>query len=649
MLPTCDGPTRVLAEVILTLTLLLTVSTLAGAVGGFQRWPLIAALVGLSAVIHVVVRRPGPEPPESGPSLVTSTGAAEVGLLVVSVALLAGQWAPRVAAAVAHGITNQDSLKYHLTFAARFATTGWLTRIAQLGPEFPDAFHPANNEVLHALGMVAFGDDRLSPFLNLAWAAGVLLAGWCIGRPFGVAAVTAVAGAIVLAGPLITEVNAGSGSNDIAAIFCLLAAAAMLVQTIGTNSVTGALVVGGCAAGMGIGTKLTVVGPMAALTVGVIATGMSGNRLRRVGTWVVPMVMTGAFWYLRNWIRVGTPVPSIDLSVVGLPAPSFETVETFGFRVIDYADDRGVWTDWFFPGLQLAFGPLWALTLVLGALGTIAASLDRARERITRVLALTVAVGVTVYVVTPTTALGPPGKPILFASNLAYLTPSLLLSLALLPIAPAARQGRTRVVVTALMAVTLLSTTMARHSFRGTELSAWSGSYVPVAAVVALLAALVSLALLSLGPPDRRTLLAVALVTVIASAPVLSSTREGRYEHDERFRWAQSAKGARIAIAGFGPQYPLFGEDLQNSVQYVGEPGPNGEFHHVRSCTRWRAALRAGRYTHVQLRSEQHRVEETLLTWTNSDPAATRLEFGGKGTYLFAFDPSVPDGTGCTS
>ena len=58
-------------------------------------------------------------------------------------------------------------------------------------------YYPANSELLHAIGMVAFGNDLLSPVLNFGWMGLALLAAWCIGRPFGLAAATLLAAVVV--------------------------------------------------------------------------------------------------------------------------------------------------------------------------------------------------------------------------------------------------------------------------------------------------------------------------------------------------------------------------------------------------------------------------------------------------------------------
>ena len=65
------------------------------------------------------------------------------------------------------------------------------------------------------------------------------------------------------------------------------------------------------AAGLALGTKYTMLLPVAALTVGVLVIAPRGQRLRRGGVWLVGLTITGGFWYLRNLVVVGNPLPSL--------------------------------------------------------------------------------------------------------------------------------------------------------------------------------------------------------------------------------------------------------------------------------------------------------------------------------------------------
>jgi hypothetical protein len=90
----------------------------------------------------------------------------------------------------------------------------------------------------------------------------------------------------------------------------------------------------------------------------------------------------------------------------------------------------------------------------------------------------------------------------------------------------------------------------------------------------------------------------------------------GRTLHDER-----------IGIEGGEIQYPLYGRDLSNHVQYVGEELPDGGFARIGSCQAWRRAVNAGRYDRLVLMpagalTHPRPQPSPRIGWTESDPAA---------------------------
>ena len=102
-------------------------------------------------------------------------------------------------------------------------------------------------EIFHAVGMLAFDRDMLSPLLNLGWFVGCLFACWCIGRPYGVAPWSLALGAIALSVPALAD-QAGEARNDIVGIFFLLAAVAIALNAWRAPQRTGEER-GGCRAG----------------------------------------------------------------------------------------------------------------------------------------------------------------------------------------------------------------------------------------------------------------------------------------------------------------------------------------------------------------------------------------------------------------
>jgi hypothetical protein len=101
----------------------------------------------------------------------------------------------------------------------------------------------------------------------------------------------------------------------------------------------------------------------------------------------------------------------------------------------------------------------------------------------------------------------------------------------------------------------------------------------------------------------------VAIALVLAAAlgyPIQRHYLQHRYADpsfstpglNAAFRWARSLSGARIATTSTR-QYPLYGTNLSNRVQYVGLTTAHGGFVPPASCRSWRRLLNAGRYEYV--------------------------------------------------
>ena len=294
LLPRWVGPPAWLATTVLALALLLSVAELLGTLGLLEAWPYLIAVVvlGLGLWWGVGEGRGGPSrllgfsPGESvavrdrfrgekqdaaaqeGPPLPSLPTL--IALAVAAVAVL--EFGFDVRSKLGTGMTGFDSTWYHGPFAAGFFQTGDTWDPHFIAPQFLAWFYPANSELVHAIGMVAFDRDILSPFLNLGWFVGCLVAAWCIGRPFGVAPFSLALGAIALNVPALAD-QAGEARNDIVGIFFLLAAVAIAVNAWSESErrlSMGALVVSGLAVGLAAGTKLNFLLPAAVFVGGLV-------------------------------------------------------------------------------------------------------------------------------------------------------------------------------------------------------------------------------------------------------------------------------------------------------------------------------------------------------------------------------------------
>ncbi len=583
---------------------------------------------------------------------------------MLACAAVAAGWVVPTLGTFASGMDRADSLWYHLPLAAKFVQTGYLGHIYFFDPVFLASFYPANSEVIHAVPMLFFARDIVSPVINLGWLALALLAAYCIGRPYGLGPQALMGSSIALGSQSLVEFQAGEALNDITGVAFILAAVAILVngyaaslaarrgrpvapddqpptpQVTGRDIAPAALAMAGIAAGFAAGVKLSFLAPVAALTVGVIVIAPGSARLRATLAFGIPSLVAGGYWYLRNLIAVGNPIPYIGhIGPISLPAPVRDFELRPDYAVVHYWNDTGVWSHWFAPGLHESFGTLWPATLI-GMLATAIFAIWRGREPILRVLGAFVIVTTVAYVFTPLTAAGEQGQPISFVWNVRYLAPAITVGLAILPCLPAARAtARRRVAVLTALCIVL--------AFTVGSLVQWKQGHtkgaVAAGVLVVVLAAAIALAhrWYWLKGADRwwaRIAVGVAAAIAIVAAGYVGQRHylEHRYEDTGQtqdlasaLRWARDIRDARIAIGGIRgvfTQYPFYGTDLSNEVQWLGKRGPHDAYNRIPDCRQWRRAINAGGFTHVVTTFDPY-FPGTMRNspegrWTGSDPNA---------------------------
>jgi len=594
LLPGFDGAPAWLATAVVALALVIWTAEVLGSFGLFEPVPYlgVVALVGFGVWLGLGGRQGGPSrllgfSPQEGeavrgggrgekqdaaaregppyPPPVVQTLADRGGWLVTLAALVISaaavvKFGVEVKSKLGTGMTGFDSTWYHAPFAAGFFQSGDTWGLHFIAPQFLAWFYPANGEIFHAVGMLSFDRDLLSPVLNLGWFVGCLVACWCIGRPYRVAPWSLALGAIALSLPVLSD-QAGEARNDIVGIFFLLAAVAVAVNT--RRDELGAAVVVGLAAGLAAGTKLNFLLPAAVLVLGLAFVAPAGKRWRALILAALAALAGGGYWYLRNLIHTGNPLPWFDhVGPISLPAPDQALGGREGHSVLGYLFDGSVWSDWFLPGLHGGLTILWPLLLALVLAGLLLSVVPLRRRPSDRVLIVAGAAGLAVIVswlIAPTSASGPDGMPRGFESGLRYLAPAIVLGLTLLP------------------------AILPRVAWGGVP-----GKARRTRGPIALGALAVLLTAIAIGYPIQRHYLDNRYANPTFATPGLNAS----------FAWANDIHDARIATTSTR-QYPLFGRDLSNHVQFVGEEQPHGGFTAPTDCRQWRRLLARGHYDYV--------------------------------------------------
>jgi hypothetical protein len=649
LLPGWDGASARLAEVVLGLSLLVVTLELVGVVGLYRPgWVLAAALIvagGIGFALRV---------PRRGVSLPSpAIGPYAMAIAVAAALLVAAHWAMPTQTGLDIGMYLPNTTWHNAPFAARFVQdhqVGALhfTEVLNLTVWY----YPQNSELLHSAGVLFLGNDFLSPLINIGWMSLCLLAAWAFARPYGTGPIAVLAIALVLDANMLLLYQPGDAKNDTAGLFFLLAAAAILVNadaqrraaaegeaTAGGTGLpvpTGALFVAALAAGLALGTKLNLLAPFGLLTLGVIWVAGRGMRLRTTGIWVAGSLITGGFWFARNLVNAGNPLPWFDKGP--LPGPDQLDIEIReGHTVSDYLTNWDVIKDSFIPGLHESFGDLWPLVLV-AVIGGFLLAIFRGRTPVIRMLGVVALLSGIAYLFTPLTAAGPLDHPTAFTTNLRYASPAIGLGAMLLAVDPGLTRPRVQNWVLGALVVLLLVQAVPIWDL-GEE---WEKDFVLGAIGLAFFLILVPVGVALLGQRgwDPWTLgvgVVVALALVVAIGwPNSDDYVKDRYQASTApsdfpdgikgaLAWfnREDPHDARIAVVGGRPgfkQYVFYGDDLSNHVQYIARHEPHGAYVPIASeavqknpadpaasaqCREWIGDLNDGDYAYAIIGPDQ--------------------------------------------
>ncbi|HEX5374884.1 MAG TPA: hypothetical protein VFW48_01890 [Solirubrobacterales bacterium] len=699
LLPAWDGAPARLVESVVAIALLIWIGEILGTFSLLYAWTLVGSSI-LLAGLAWTLRPAGPvavgDPPppavakaSSGavPPTTPPAGGASWLAWVVTVGVIAlvfAHWGLTAKDALDRGIFNFDSLWYHMPFAVDMAKSHSTTGLHYTETVFTNWLYPQNSELLHAEGILLTQRDTLSLFLNFGFLAISFLAAWCIGRPYGRGHLTVVAAAIVLECHTLVVREPGAAKNDLVAAALLLASAAILVTAWnrrdaiglrlskapspaggavggtapeealatagggGSPTATGpagrfalswAVAAAGLAVGLAVGTKSTAVAMAFALTVAVVALAPAGRRLAAAGWWLIPALLGGGYWYLRNLVVAGNPLPQVtSIGPISLPHPERLQEGRPDFSIVHYLTDTGVWRDYFEPGLHQAFGTLWPLVIVLAVVGALWALLG-GRDRVLRAMGAVALFGFLAYLFTPLSAAGAEGAPTGFGINIRYAVPALLLGLALLPLSFKRLDGWREWALLGSLLVLLVVTNRAdavlRDPARAFGLAlAFLLVVIPAGLIFWYRRAAASQALppaggvvggtapedasatgrgggspTATGPAGRFAWslagAGAALVLLIAAIgyPLQRDYLGDRFAAESgipglgleaAYEWSRDLEDARIGLAGTTAgflQYGFYGTDLSNHVVYLGEKGPHAAFNAIPTCTAFRTAV----------------------------------------------------------
>lgn len=444
-------------------------------------------------------------------------------------------------------ITSIDAQNFQVPIVARWIQTDSVWGLHQFIADYSNATYPMNGNLLVAAVMLPFDSAFLARLVAApSWALaalGVAAVAREVGAPRAPAALAGAAFAVV-------PVMAGAGLEGVqtdAPMLAMFAAGVLFLLRHARTGERRELLVAGVALGLALGTKwyaLTTI--FAVLVIWAFA--------RRRALWPAAgrlaglIALFGGFWMLRNLVETSNPL--FPQPFGPFPAPPDPLREAGGFTLAHYLLDWDVWRTYLWPAFKDSFGTPGLLLLGAGLLAAALRPRGEALAVLVGALALTA-----LYLVTPYSAFGPEGRPVLAGASTRYGLPALM-GFAVL----AAWLGRRAVPV---LVLALLAGVREAFDLGLGKLALG----VAAAAVLVLL--------------PRRALVPVVAVGLVGVVLVSASRSDdqGYGQFDPTLAWIEqhAPSGARIGLAGVwtpggvSPVLPAFGPRLGNRVEYVGE------------------------------------------------------------------------------
>lgn len=600
-LPGLAGAPRVLALGLVATLGVLAVHVLPAAVWALRRETVLAAaLIWLAAAARLRPVRPGPgAPPSGGEQPAASEGSAAAGrgpgswaMAGAGVGMLALYGLAVARTRLTEATTAVDTLNFHLPGVARWIETGTIWQIDEFIPDLYFGNYPNNGDVMLLGAMLPWNNDFLAQFAMYPFFALTVVAVYAIGRELGAPCpASLLMGAVVGAIPVVLVPALVSALVDALMLAGFGTGILFLLRHRRTRA-TSDLVLAGLGLGVAFGTKwygvTTVAAVLLTWAVGSLAAGRSTRTVARQGGALAGLIaLAGGVWLVRNLILSGNPVFPVKVAAFGVTifdAPRDHLREIGGFSLSDYAGRPDVWEEYLLPQFRdFVAGPGGYLAL---ALVVTAVVLALRRRRVPGWELAAAGAGCTVlillaYALTPYSALGPEGQPVLAGVNTRYGIPGLLIVAALAAWAVGSLRSRWLALALQALAVVAIADGLRVDGFDPS-----TAGWTTAAAAGALVAAgLVVHRRWRWRPPARGRPAAVVgvplalLAIVFAGNEVQQRFNERRYlGHDAAVDWilAKAGSGHRIGLAGVwsdggvSPVFPSFGPRLENEVVYVG-------------------------------------------------------------------------------
>jgi hypothetical protein len=343
---------------------------------------------------------------------------------------------------------------------------------------------------------------------------------------------------------------------------------------------------------------------------------------------------------------VGSPLPDAHLAIgpITLAHVDEGSYGKLGVTLAHYLRDPTIWRTYLWPQIHSSLGWGAVAFVPLSFLGLLAAlRRGSSSQRLVGVVGLAF---VAMYLVTPFSAMGLPGTPTLFGQGIRFVVPALALGLGLLACEVSGIWS------TATAGVLLVCVVLAQ--FRHGVDAVWPGQPAQdVVGTIFLAGFVVVLILLARRvhwtPPRAWATVAVVLILGVPAGFLVQHRYlanryvDAPFSSANAFRWARDVHGARIGLVGFSSEYPLYGLDLTNHVQYVGLEHAQLVLPDFSTCQALRTHLDQYHYDYVvvapQLNGEP---SPPQAAWLAGDPNVKLVDRSGASSIFQLTGPPNP-------
>ena len=323
------------------------------------------------------------------------------------------------------------------------------------------------------------------------------------------------------------------------------------MPTTDTRAYRGGSIIAAVAAGLAVSVKLNLLAPVGALTLAAIALTPGGRRRSATGWWIGGLVLAGGYWYARNLIAIGNPLPWFSFGVLPTPHPPPLQQGNY-YSLADYATYPRILRHWLIPALNMNLGPWWPALVAAAVVGPLVCLFSK-RDRVILAAALIALASLVAYTSTPVTACGPWGHPYCLMYSIRYAAPALTLALAVTPLALLFRSRLGSLAAAAGLTTLFVATVALRRLWTPDYNLGGAAAAVVLVLVVAVIVVLRPWSLIALRRPlVRATAATLALSLVLGGVAVGYSGTRDYLRHRYTYKYGPARRLQGVAL-GSGP------------------------------------------------------------------------------------------------